>query len=126
MDTFDGLKLYEDFKNMKDCLYIDLDSESSDKMLYKCSDHISKKLNQSLEKKDVIEGFYSKSFCPDGTTSVNNMCVEVCQNCKYNDNNFGSSNLGYLYNRGVDKKEIKNLKNDEEIFNYIVIDVPDN
>ena len=125
MDAFHGLKLYEDFKNMSDCLYVDLDSEKSDQMLYECSDHISKKLNKALEKKDVIEGF-SSNCCPDGSTGVNNTCVEVCQNCKYNDCNHGSSNIGYLYNKAVDKKEDKNLKSDEGIFNYIVLDVPDN
>ena len=92
MDSFYGIKLYEDLKNMSDCLYVDLDSESSDKMLYKCSDAISKKINESLEKKVVVEGF-SSNCCPDGTTKVNNHCVEVCNNCKYNDCNYGSSNF---------------------------------
>jgi hypothetical protein len=128
MDSFYGIKLYEDLKNMSDCLYVDLDSESSDKMLYKCSDAISKKINESLEKKVVVEGF-SSNCCPDGTTKVNNHCVEVCNNCKYNDCNYGSSNIGnFFYKKPfpVDKKENNNLILDEHIFNYIVLDVPSN
>ena len=128
MDSFYGIKLYEDLKNMSDCLYVDLDSESSDKMLYKCSDAISKKINESLEKKVVVEGF-SSNCCPDGTTKVNNHCLEVCNNCKYNDCNYGSSNIGnFFYKKPVpvDKKENNNLILDEHIFNYIVLDVPSN
>ena len=128
MDSFYGIKIYEDLKNMSDCLYVDLDSESSDKMLYKCSDAISKKINDSLEKKVVVEGF-SSNCCPDGTTKVNNHCVEVCNNCKYNDCNYGSSNIGnFFYKKPVpvDKKEHNNLILDEHIFNYIVSDVPSN
>ena len=126
MDAFHGLKLYEDFKNMKDCLYVDLDSESSDKMLYKCSDAVSKKLNNALEKKDIVEGF-SSDCCPDGTTKINDKCLRVCNNCKYNDCSYGSANVGQVfYQRPVDKKEKNNLFVDEQIFNYIVLDVPDN
>lgn len=128
MDSFYGIKLYEDLKNMSDCLYVDLDSESSDKMLYKCSDAVSKKLNDALEKKEVVEGF-SSNCCPDGTTKVNHQCVEVCNNCKYNDCNYGSSNIGnFFYKKPVpvDKKENNNLNLDENIFNYIVVDVPSN
>jgi hypothetical protein len=128
MDSFYGIKLYEDLKNMSDCLYVDLDSESSDKMLYKCSDAVSKKLNNALEKKAVVEGF-SSNCCPDGTTKVNNQCVEVCNNCKFNDCNYGSSNIGnFFYKKPVpvDKKEKNNLNLDENIFNYIVVDVPSN
>ena len=126
MNSFYSGKIYEDFKNLKDCLYVDLDSESSDKMLYKCSDAVSKKLNNALEKKDVVEGF-SSNCCPDGTTKMNGNCVRVCNNCKYNDCNYGSSNVGQVfYQRPVDKKEKNNLFLDELIFNYIVLDVPDN
>ena len=50
-------QLYENFKNVRDCLYIDLDSESSDEMLYKCSDTISKNLNKALEKKEDVDVF---------------------------------------------------------------------
>ena len=126
MDLFNNGKMYGDLKKLSSCLYIDLDSESSDKMLYKCSDAVSKKLNNALEKKDVIEGFTS-NCCPDGTTKKSNDCLRVCNNCKYNDCNYGSSNLGNLfYKTPVDKKERNNLISDEQIFNYIVIDVPDN
>ena len=120
---------YEDLKNMKDCLYVDLDSESSDKMLYNCSNAVSKKMNDALEKKDVVEGF-SSNCCPDGTTNINNNCVQVCKNCKYNDCNTGSSNIGNFYKSPVitddDKKGIKNMNDNEQLFNYIVLDVPDN
>ena len=119
-------QLYENFKNVRDCLYIDLDSESSDEMLYKCSDTNSKNLNKALEKKEVVEGFSLNECCPDGTTNINNQCVKVCKNCKYNDCNYGSSNIGNFYGLPMDKKEKENLLSDEQIFNYIVIDVPDN
>lgn len=122
MDAFYGVKLYETMKYMKDCMYIDLDSQNSDQMLYNCSKAVGEKLNEKLE---VVEGF-SQNCCPDGTTGVNGTCVEVCQNCDYNDCSYGSRNRGILYGRPVDKKEYKNRKLDEEIFNYIVIDVPDN
>ena len=128
MDAFYGVKLYETMKYMKymkDCMYIDLDSENSDQMLYNCSKAVGKKLNERLEKKEVVEGF-TQNCCPDGTTGVNGTCVEVCQNCDYNDCSYGSRNRGILYGRPVDKKEYKNRKLDEEIFNYIVIDVPNN
>jgi len=131
MDAFYGVKLYETMKDMKDCAYIDLDSESSDQMLYNCSKAVGKKLNESLEKrgelesKGGVEGF-SQNCCPDGTTGVNGTCVEVCQNCDYNDCSYGSRNRGLLYGKPVDKKEYKNRKLDEDIFNYIVYDVPDN
>lgn len=134
MDAFYGVKLYETMKGMKDCMYIDLDSQNSDQMLYNCSKVVGEKLNERLEKKEVVEtsenkdtfeGF-SQNCCPDGTTGVNGTCVEVCQNCDYNDCSYGSRNRGILYGRPVDKKEYKNRKFDEEIFNYIVIDVPDN
>ena len=126
MNTFYSGKLYEDLKNMKDCLYVDLDSESSDKMLYNCSNAISKKINSSLEKKDVVEGFTS-NCCPDGTTKLDDNCLRVCNNCNYNDCNHGSSNLGqFFYKFKVDKKEMNNLEVDEQIFNYIVLDVPSN
>ena len=121
MDSFYSIKLYEDMKDMKDCLYLDLESESSDKMLYKCSSKISKKINDSLEKKEVVEGFTS-NCCPDGTTNINNNCVKVCNNCKVNDCNYGSSNIGHFYQYYSDKKEKKNIKLDQEIFNYIVLD----
>jgi len=123
MNAFYGTMLYENLKDFKDCAYIDLDSENSDQMLYKCTGAIGKKLNKKMEEKP-IEGF--TNCCPDGMTMVNGQCVEVCQNCKYNDCNFGSSNLGDFYSRPFDGKERKNLKDDREIFNYIVIDVPDN
>ena len=110
---------------MKDCYYVDLDSENSDQMLYNCSKALGKKINERLEKKDTVEGF-SQNCCPDGMTGVNGTCVEVCQNCDYNDCSYGSRNRGILYGKPVDKKEYKNRKSDEEIFNYIVIDVPDN
>jgi hypothetical protein len=125
MDAFYGVKLYETMKDMKDCAYIDLDSEKSDQMLYNCSNVVGKKINERLEKKDTIEGF-SQNCCPDGTTGVNGTCVEVCQNCDYNDCSYGSRNRGILYGKPVDKKEYKNRKLDEEIFNYIVIDFPNN
>ena len=126
MDTFYNGNIYENLKNMKDWLYVDLDSESSDKMLYKCSNVISNKLNNALEKEDVIEGFSSKC-CPDGTTNIDDNCVKVCINCKYNDCNYGSSNLGNVfYKYPTDKKEMDNLNVDEQIFNYIVIDAPNN
>jgi hypothetical protein len=58
---------------------------------------------------------------------MNGNCVRVCNNCKYNDCNYGSSNVGQVfYQRPVDKKEKNNLFVDEQIFNYIVLDVPDN
>ena len=124
MDSF-----YEGLKDMKDSLYVDLDSESSDKMLYNCSNAVSKKINGALEKKDVVEGF-SSNCCPDGTTNINNNCVQVCKNCKYNDCNTGSSNIGNFYkfpvNAADDKKGIKNMNDNEQLFNYIVLDVPDN
>tara|TARA_Y100001935_G_scaffold207787_2_gene177208 strand:- start:4025 stop:4399 length:375 start_codon:yes stop_codon:yes gene_type:complete len=124
MDSF-----YEGLKDMKDCLYVDLDSESSDKMLYKCSNAVSKKINNALEKKDVVEGF-SSNCCPDGTTNINNNCVQICKNCKYNDCNTGSSNIGNFYKSPViaadDKKGIKNMNDNEQLFNYIILDVPDN
>ena len=125
MDAFYGVKLYETMKDMKDCYYVDLDSENSDQMLYNCSKAVGKKINERLEKKDNVEGF-SQNCCPDGMTGVNGTCVEVCQNCDYNDCSYGSRNRGILYGKPVDKKEYKNRKSDEEIFNYIVIDVPDN
>lgn len=125
MDAFYGVKLYETMKDMKDCYYVDLDSENSDQMLYNCSKALGKKINERLEKKDTVEGF-SQNCCPDGMTGVNGTCVEVCQNCDYNDCSYGSRNRGILYGKPVDKKEYKNRKSDEEIFNYIVIDVPDN
>ena len=125
MDSFYSIKLYEDMKDIKDCLYIDLDSESSDKMLYKCSSKVSKKLNDALEKKEVVEGFTS-NCCPDGTTNINNNCVKVCNNCKVNDCNSGSSNIGNFYQYYSDKKEKKNLTSDEEIFNYIITDYQGN
>jgi hypothetical protein len=132
MNSVYSNKIYEDLKNMKDCLYIDLDSESSDKMLYKCSNAVSKKINGALEKKPVVEGF-SSNCCPDGTTNINNNCLEVCKNCKYNDCNFGSSNIGTFYNlnlnsfgTGDNKKEIQNMNENENIFNYIVYDYTDN
>lgn len=125
MDLLNNGKMYGDLKKLSSCLYIDLDSESSDKMLYQCSDTIAKKINDSLEKKEVIEGF-SSNCCPDGTTSVNNECVKVCINCKYNDCNHGSENLGNFYNYSTDTKEKKHLNEDELMFNYIVLDVPDN
>jgi len=124
MDAFYGLKLYENMKEMKDCFYVDLDSEKSDEMLYKCSNFIGNKINQKLEE-NVIEGF-SQRCCPDGMTGVNGTCVEVCQNCDYNDCRRGSSNRGILYGLPVDKKEKKNRKFDEDIFNYVVIDFPIN
>ena len=122
MNAFYGTMLYENIKDFKDCAYIDLDSENSDQMLYKCTGAIGKKLNKKMEEKP--EGF--TNCCPDGMTMVNGQCIEVCQNCKYNDCNFGSSNLGGFYSRPFDGKESKNLKDDREIFNYIVLDVPDN
>ena len=80
MDAFYGVKLYETMKDMKDCMYIDLDSQNSDQMLYNCSKAVGGKLNEKLEKKDVVvetlenkevvEGF-SQNCCPDGTTGVN-------------------------------------------------------
>ena len=134
MNRFHGSKIYETDKNNSDCFYVDLESEKSDEMLHKCSENITENLNNYLKNSsfnsDNIEGFTSNSnCCPDGTTSVNNTCVEVCKNCKYNDCNYGSSNLGYLYNNdnlNSEKKENKNLKFSEDIFNYIVIEFPDN
>ena len=129
MDSFYSGKMYGDLKDMKDCLYIDLDSESSDEMLYKCSNVVSKKINDSLEKKYVVEGF-SSNCCPDGTTNINNNCVQICKNCKYNDCNTGSSNIGNFYNLQKydtdDKKGNQNMNDSEQIFNYIVLDVPNN
>ena len=134
MDAFYGVKLYETMKDMKDCAYIDLDSQNSDQMLYNCSKAVGKKLNERIEKKDIVEKLenkdtfegFTQNCCPDGTTGVNGTCVEVCQNCDYNDCSYGSRNRGILYGKPVDKKEYKNRKLDEEIFNYIVIDVPNN
>ena len=75
-------------------------------MLYKCTGAIGKKLNKKMEEKP-IEGF--TNCCPDGMTMVNGQCIEVCQNCKYNDCNFGSSNLGDFYSRPFDGKKVKTL-----------------
>ena len=130
MNTFYSGKIYEDLQNMKECLYVDLDSESSDKMLYKCSNTVSKKMNDILEKKDVVEGF-SLNCCPDGTTNINNNCVPVCKNCKYNDCNTGaSSNIGIMYEYPElttgNKKGVQNIDDNQEIFNYIVVDTPIN
>ena len=41
---------------------------------------------------------------------VNGQCIEVCQNCKYNDCNYGSSNLGDFIGKPFDGKERNNLK----------------
>ena len=123
MNAFYGTMLYENLKDFKDCAYIDLDSENADQMLYKCTGAIGKKLNKKMREKS-IEGF--TNCCPDGMTMVNGECIEVCQNCKYNECNFGSSNLCVFYSHPHDGKESKNLKDDREIFNDLVIDVPDN
>ena len=116
-------QVYENFKNVRDCLYVDLDSESSDKMLYKCSDTISKKLNKALEKKEVVEGFSLNECCPDGTTNINNQCVKVCKNCKYNDCEKGSGNIGVYYKEKFGNKAKIHQEMDTEMFNYIVNEI---
>lgn len=149
MNTFYGNKLYESFKDIKDCLYIDLDSESSDEMLYKCADSVSKKINNQLEKKEgftnlvnksieyvqennvrVVEGF-SSNCCPDGTTNINNTCQQICKNCKYNDCNYGSSNIGksFVSSTFGTKDSLKgkqNMYDNQELFNYVVNDFTTN
>ena len=108
MNTLYDQGLYSNMQELSNCLYVDLDSESADKMLYKCSDAISKNINKSLEKKPTMEGFSTRILdgrvamdgekcCPDGTTDVNGSCVEVCNNCDYNDCSSGSSNIGTFY-----------------------------
>lgn len=122
MNAFFGERIYEEFK---DC-YVDLESESSDEMLYKCAGKVSKKVNNLLETKENIEEGFTSNCCPDGTTNVGNSCVRICNNCKYNDCNYGSSNIGGIFsqkNTVSGKKELDNLKNNENIFNYIFIDV---
>jgi len=148
MNTFYANNLYENFKDIKDCLYVDLDSESSDEMLYKCAGSISKKINNQLEKKEgftdllnktneyiqkrdgVFEGFTS-NCCPDGTTNINNTCQEICKNCKYNDCNYGSSNLGnsFVSSTFGTKDSLKgkqNMYDNEELFNYVINDFTTN
>jgi|TARA_B110000971_G_C20014550_1_gene503247 hypothetical protein len=145
MNTLYDQGLYSHLQDLSNCLYVDLDSESSDKMLYKCSDAISKNINKSLEKNPPLSGANQPSMgvegfspapvstrvatnggecCPDGTTGVNGSCVEVCNNCDYNDCRGGSSNIGTFYTYPVNKKETKNMVFDEDIFNYIVVDIP--
>lgn len=149
MNTFYGNKIYENFKDIKDCLYVDLDSESSDEMLYKCAGSISKKINNQLEKKEgftnllnktsayiqeknggVVEGF-SSGCCPDGTTNINNTCQKICKNCKYNDCNYGSLNIGQSFASSTfgtkdSLKGVKNMHVNEELFNYVINDFTTN
>lgn len=77
-----------------------------------------------LINKDKIEGFTSgEECCPDGYDKINNECKKVCLNCKYNNCQIHSQNIGQVYNYEENKKAIFNSKMNDDIFDYFISEI---
>lgn len=72
------------------------------------------------KEESIIEPFSSgDSCCPQGFDMINGNCVRVCINCKYNNCNKHSQNIGQVYGYENNKKGISNKKNNEDVLEYI-------
>ena len=68
----------------------------------------------------IIEPFSSgDNCCPQGFDMINGNCERVCINCKYNNCNKHSQNIGQVYGYENNKKGISNKKNNEDVLEYI-------
>lgn len=68
----------------------------------------------------IIEPFSSgDNCCPQGFDMINGNCQRVCINCKYNNCNKHSQNIGQVYGYENNKKGISNKKNNEDVLEYI-------
>ena len=136
MDRNVLLKIYND------CKYIDLDSESSNAMLTKCTHSVINNIQNVtqeiiepfveggggglLNQKDsiVIEAFSNKEgCCPQGQDIVDGVCKKVCINCKYNNCDHSSRNIGQIFDYIKEDKPVKNDKVDNDVFQYIITDI---
>lgn len=70
-------------------------------------------------KENFIEGFTDqRKCCPDGFDLINGKCEKVCINCKFNNCNKESQNLGQVF-QDKNKKALEVNKENEEILDYI-------
>lgn len=76
--------------------------------------------NYKEKEEGIIEPFSSgDNCCPQGFDMINGNCERVCINCKYNNCNKHSQNIGQVYGYENNKKGISNKKNNEDVLEYI-------
>ena len=133
------MKQEESLQNFNLCQYVDLDSQNAYETLSECSNNVINQLNKYIKNdnkliegfvnfEDNIQFFNNGTCCPDGTTFENGECNRLCINCKYNDCDNSSSNIGvrYNYDKTINKNAILNQNIDDEMVAYIFGDVMEN
>ena len=130
------LKIYND------CEYLDLESNNASQMLDKCLSSINDEIIEGFVEGGNFGNYNSKTLdnhilniepykdfiecCPDGHKKIDGDCKEICVNCKYNECERGSGNIGNMYypiNENKNDKIEECNKIDDSIFTYIVTDI---
>lgn len=76
------------------------------------------------EKELVIEGFENGGkCCPQGFDLIDGECKKVCINCKYNNCDTKSHNIGQVYNYENNKKALENKKSNDDVLEYIFSEI---
>ena len=89
-------------------------------------EYIQEPYNPTVEDNTpLIEPFQNTNnmCCPDGHTLINGKCSQICTNCKYNDCEKGSGNIGVYYKEKFGNKAKIHQEMDTEMFNYIVNEI---
>lgn len=77
-----------------------------------------------LNRPELIEGFTDKNnCCPQGFDMINGTCERVCVNCKYNNCNKHTQNIGQVYKYENNLKGLENKKINEDVIEYIFSDI---
>lgn len=78
----------------------------------------------ALNRPELIEGFTDKNkCCPQGFDLINGKCERVCVNCKYNNCNKHTQNIGQVYKYENNLKGLENKKINEDVIEYILSDI---
>lgn len=78
----------------------------------------------SLNRRDSIEAFTDgEKCCPQGFDLIDGKCERVCVNCKYNNCNKHSQNIGQVYKYENNLKGIGNKKINDDVIEYIFSDI---
>ena len=68
----------------------------------------------------VIEGFKNGgNCCPQGSDLIDGVCQRVCVNCKYNNCDTQSHNIGQVYDYESNHKALESKKSNDIVLEYI-------